>query len=87
MEQWAAAVLTPSMQQVHMDSSMPRTLGTKFVRHIIEESIRVWYAHTKAHATTLKARLGLNSTMAWVLQELRLHQHSERDGVPRELLG
>ena len=25
--------------------------------------------------------------MAWVLQELRLHQQAEREGVPRELLG
>ena len=33
---------------------------------IIEESIRVWYAHAKARATLLKARSGLNSTMACV---------------------
>ena len=64
---------TPSMQQAHMDCSRPHTLGTEFVRYVIEESIRVWYAHTKARATMLKAQLGPNSTMARVLQELRLH--------------
>ena len=56
-----------------MDCSGPHTLGTEFVRHVIEESIRVWYAHAKARAMLLKARLGPNSSMAWVLQELRLH--------------
>ena len=64
---------SPSMQQSHMDCSGPHTLGTEFVRHVIEESIRVWCAHATVHATLLKARLGPNSTMAWVLHELRLH--------------
>ena len=78
VEQWAAAMRTPSMQQAHMDCSGPHTLGTEFVRHVIEESIRVWYAHAKARATLLKARLGPKSTMAWVLQELHLHEQVER---------
>ena len=73
MEQWAAALRTPSMQRAHMECSGPHTLGTEFIRNFIEESIRVWYAHAKARATLLKARLGPSSTMAWVLQELRLH--------------
>ena len=47
---------------------------------------RIWYAHAKARATLLKARLGPGSTMAWALQELRLHQQAEREGVQRELL-
>ena len=59
------------------------TLGTEFIRHVIEESIRVWYAHAKACATLLKARLGPGSTMAWVLQELCLHKQAEREGVQR----
>ena len=87
MEQWAAALRTPSMQRAHMECLGPHTLGIEFIRHIIEESIRVWYSHAKARATLLKARLGLGSTMAWVLQELRLHQQAEREGVQRELLG
>ena len=70
-----------------MECSGPHTLGKGFIRHIIEESIRVSYAHAKARATLLKARLGPGSTMAWVLQELRLHQQAEREGVQRELLG
>ena len=87
LEQWAAAMQTHSMQRTHMECSGSHTLGTEFIRHVIEESIRVWYAHAKARATLLKARLGPGSTMAWVLQELRPHQQGEREGVQRELLG
>ena len=83
MEQWAAALRTPSMQRAHMECFGPHTLGTEFIRNIMEESIRVLYAHAKAQATLLKACLGPSSTMAWVLQELRLHQQAEREGVQR----
>ena len=65
----------------------PHTLVTEFLRHVIKESIRVWYAHAKARATLLKARLGPKSTVAWVLQELRLHQQAERESILLELLG
>ena len=75
------------MQRAPMECSGPHTLGTEFLRHVIEESIRVSYANAKVRATLLKAWLGSNSTMAWVLHELRLHQQAEREGVPRELLG
>ena len=57
LEQRAAAMRTPSMQRAHMECSGPHALGTEFIRHMIEESIRVWYAHAKARATLLKARL------------------------------
>ena len=87
LEQWAAALRTPSIQRAHMECSGPHTLGTEFIRHVIKEPIRVWYAHAKARATLLKARLGPNSTMAWMLQEVRLHQQPEREGVQWELLG
>ena len=86
LEQWAAALRTPSMQRAVLECTGPHALGTEFIRHVIEESIRVWYAHAKARATLLKARLGPGSTMAWALQELRLHQQLEREGVHRELL-
>ena len=43
------------------------TLETEFLRNVIKESTRVWYADAKARATPLKARLGPNITMAWVL--------------------
>ena len=56
-------------------------LGIGFTRPVIEESIGVWYAHAKARAVLLKARLGPCSTMEWVLQQLRLHQQAEREGV------
>ena len=87
LEQWAVALHSPSMQQAHMECSGPHTLGTEFIRHVIEESIRVRYTHAKARAMLLKARVAPGSTMAWVLQELRLHRQAEREGVQRELLG
>ena len=65
LEQWAAALRTPSMQLAHLECTGPHALGTEFLRHVIEESIRAWYAHAKARATLLKARLGPGSTMAW----------------------
>ena len=64
----------------------PHALGTEFIRQVIEESIRLWYAPAMARATLLKARLGPSSTMAWALQELRLHEQGGREGVQRELL-
>ena len=73
LEQWAAALHTPSMQRAHMECSGPHALGIEFIRNVIKGSIRVWYAYAKAHATLLKAGLGPGSTMARVLQELRLH--------------
>ena len=87
LEQWAAALHTPSMKRAHMDYSGPHTLGTEVVRHVIEESIRVSYANANARATLLKARLGPNSSMAWVLQELRLHQQAERERGSAGALG
>ena len=54
-------------------------------------STRPRCTHAQGHefneATLLKAWLGPNSSMAWVLQELRLHQQAEREWVPWELLG
>ena len=81
LEQWAATLRTPWMQRAHLEYTGPHALGTEFLCHAIEESIRVWYAHAKACATLLKARLGPGSTMAWALQELRVHQQAEREGV------
>ena len=70
-----------------MECSGTHTLGTEFLRRVIEESIRVLYAQAKARATLLRARLSPKSMMTWVLQELPLHQQAEREGIPRELLG
>ena len=64
LEQWAAALRTPSMQLAHLEYTGPHSLGTEFLRHVVEESIRIWYAHAKVRATLLKARLGPGSTMA-----------------------
>ena len=74
------------MQLAHLECTGPHSLGTEFLRHVVEESIWIWYAHAKARATLLKARLGPGSTTAWALQELCLHQQAEMEGVQRELL-
>ena len=86
LQQWAAALRTPSMLRAPLECTGPLTLGNEFIRQVVEESIRVWYAHAKARATLLKARLSPGSTMAWALQEQRLHQQAEKEGVQRELL-
>ena len=67
LEHWAAALRTPSMLLAHLECTGPHSLGREFLRHVVEESIRIWYAHAKARATLLKARLGPGSTMAWAL--------------------
>ena len=85
LEQWAAVLWTPSIQLAHLECTGPHALGTQFLRHIIEDSPRVWYAHARAPTTPLKACLGPGSTIALVLQELRLHQQAEREGVQREV--
>ena len=41
LEQWAAALRTPSMQRAHMECSRPHALGTEFIRHVNNKSIRV----------------------------------------------
>ena len=73
------------MQRARLECTGLHTLGTEFIRHVLEESVRVWYAHAKACATLLEARLGPGSTMAWALEELRLHQQAEREGMQREV--
>ena len=67
LEQWAATLQTPSMQRTHLECTGPHAMGTEFLRHIIEESMRFWYAHAKARATLLKARRRTGSTMALAL--------------------
>ena len=73
MQQRAAALRTPSMQHIWSASSCVTS----------SRSPSVWYAHANAGATLPKVLGGPNSTMAWVLQELRVHQQAKRAGVPR----
>ena len=47
LEQWAAALRTPSMQRAHLECTGPHALGTEFLRHVVEESTRTHGAHTK----------------------------------------
>ena len=87
VEQWPAALRTNSMQWAHLECVGLNALSTRFICHVVEGSIRVWYTHAKASATLLKAGLGRGSAMAWALQELRLNKQAEREEVQRELLG
>ena len=57
------------MQRAHMECCGPHTLGTEFLRHVIEESIRVWYA--KTHATLGKGKKGLRGGWRGGLRALR----------------
>ena len=41
MEQWVAALRTPSMQRAHMECFGPHKLGTQFICNVVEESITV----------------------------------------------
>ena len=80
MEQWAAALRTPSMQRAHMECFGPHTLGTEFIRNVIQESIIGWYAHAKARATLLKARLGPSTRWRWCCRKYaRTSRQGERD--------
>ena len=35
LEQWAAALRTPSMQLAHLECPGPHALGTEFIRHVV----------------------------------------------------
>ena len=61
-------------------------MGPEFIRQVLPESQKVQLAHAKAREGLIKARSGLRGTMAWVLRELQLHQHAQRQGVPRAAL-
>ena len=54
-------------------------MGTEFIRHVINELMRVLPALLKAQAVP-------RCTMAWVLQELGLHQQPDRRGVHQATL-
>ena len=82
----AETAAVPATDSLHQNFNTAHR-GTEFIQHVMEESIRLWYAHAKARATLLKGRLAPSSAMARVLQQLRLHQQAEREGVHRELLG
>ena len=53
----ATALCTPSMRRADMECCGPHTRGRGFLRHVIEESIRIEYAHAEAHAVS-KGSLG-----------------------------
>ena len=86
LEQWAAAITTPSLPVAHMELAGPHDIGTEFIKQVVKESQRVWLSHTKAREGLIKAREGPGGTMAWALRELQLHQQAERQGVRRAAL-
>ena len=83
LQQWSAAIATPSLQAAHIGMAGPHDIGTEYIRHMLSESQVVWLSHAKAWEGLIKARVGPGGTMAWALRELQLHQQAERQGVPR----
>ena len=82
LQQWAAAIATPSMRTAHLGLAGLHDVGTEFIRQVVMESHKVWLSHAKAREGLIKARVGRGGTMAWALRELQLHQQAERQGVP-----
>ena len=48
LEQWSAAIATPSMWAAHMGLAGPHDMGTYFIRQVLSEPLRVWLAHAGA---------------------------------------
>ena len=86
LEQWAAAIATPSLCTAHLGLAGPHDIVTEFIRRVVTESQHVWLSHAKAREGIIKARAGPRGTMVWALRELQLHQQAERQGVPRAAL-
>ena len=68
LEQWAAAIATPSRCKVHMRIAMLHDMGTKFIRYILNKSLKVWLAQAKARINLIKAHSGPQGMRAWALQ-------------------
>ena len=81
LEQWAS-IATPSLHQMHMEVMGPHTIGTESICQVWGLSMQVWKAHVQACTTLLKAWVG----PMWAVQELRLHQQAERQGMARATL-
>ena len=85
LEQWTAAIATPSLRTAHLGLAGPHDIGTEFIRQVEMESHRVWLSHSQAREGLIKARAGPRGSMVWALWELQLHQQAERQG-PRAAL-
>ena len=82
IEQWAVALRPPSMQQFSIQCLGAHTMGIKFIRHVIEESMRVCYAHAKARATKpAESPLGPEQHNGVGVARLCLHKQAERERV------
>ena len=58
LEQWSAAIATPSVRAAHMGLAGPHDIGTEFIRQIQSESQKVWLEHAKAWEGLMKAHAG-----------------------------
>ena len=83
LKQWAAGVATPSLHRARTGIAGLHDIGTGFIWRVLNESLKVWLAHTRAGADLIK---GPQGTTAWALRELQLHPLVEQQGVPREAL-
>ena len=71
LKQWSSAIATPSLWAAHMGLEGPHGgMGVEFIWQMLSESQKVWLAHARAQEGLIKARSGLEGTMAWALREL-----------------
>ena len=71
LEQWSAAITTPSMRAAHMGLAGSRDMGTRFIRQVLSESQKVWLAHAEGCGGLIKAGAGPGA---------------QRQGIPRAAL-
>ena len=70
LEQWSAAIATPSMWAAQCGLAGPHDLGTDFIQQVLLEPQRMWPG----------------GAMVWALRELQLHHQAERQDVPQAAL-
>ena len=71
LEQWLAAIATPSLQVARVGLAGLHHIGTEFIRQVLSESKKVWLVHGRVRDGLIKACSGPRGTMAWALRELQ----------------
>ena len=67
LEQWSAAIATPSLRLAYMGMAGPHDMGTECIQQVLLESQKVWLAQARAREGLIKSRLGPGGTMVWAL--------------------
>ena len=48
LDQWAAAIVMPSMREAYLGLAGPHDIGSEFIRQVVTESHKTWLSHAKA---------------------------------------